>query len=259
VAGASGSAGTTGAAGAGGAAGSGPTATLIQNIQDGTIATGALVSVSNVFVTGVEVSSGSNGTTLYIQEPEGVTTATRTYPQYAGVEAFVTGSEAAGLPALATITVGDCISLTGTTSELQGAITEIVTLAALSRNADAASCGTFPTPLAVPSTLASFADLATDSSTAAGDMAGAKAEIFEDVLVTFANVQVVSTTATQFRVSTSATAVPTLLVDPFLYSFTVPPTGMTYTHVAGIYTQFGIGGNTPTFRLQPRNASDLVH
>ena len=112
----------------------------------------------------------------------------------------------------------------------------------------------------MPSTLASFADLATDTnSTTAGDTAGAKAEVFEDVLVTFSNVLVVSATATQFRVSTSATAMQTLLIDPFLYSFTVPPLAMTYTHVAGIYTQFGTGANPATFRLQPRSAADLVH
>jgi hypothetical protein len=258
AAGTSGSAGSSGAAGAGGAAGSGPAATLIQNVQDGTIATGSVVSLPNVFVTAVLVSS-SNNTTLYVQEPEGVTTTGHTYPQYAGVEVFVTNNEAGGLPALATITEGDCISLVGTTSEFNSAATEIITLTALSRVANAASCGTFPTPLAVPSTLASFADLATDtSSTTAGDQTGAKAETFEDVLVTFSNVQVVSRTATQFRVSTNAAAAQTLLVDPFLYSFTLPSLATTYTHVLGIYTQFGTAGNPSTFRLQPRSAADLV-
>jgi|HubBroStandDraft_6_1064221.scaffolds.fasta_scaffold1356293_2 hypothetical protein len=97
----------------------------------------------------------------------------------------------------------------------------------------------------------SFTDLATDTNaTTAGDTAGAKAEIFEEVLVTFSNVLVVSATGTQFRVSTNATAMQTLLIDPLLYSFTVPPLAMTYPHVAGVYTQVGIGANS---------AADLVH
>ncbi|HVV50594.1 MAG TPA: hypothetical protein VHO06_13090, partial [Polyangia bacterium] len=242
--------------GAGGAAGNG--ATLIQDVQDGTLATGSVVSLSNIFVTGREVS-GSNNVTLYVQEPQGITTAAHDYPEYAGVELFITNSQAAALAALSTIAPGDCISATGTISEFQNVVTEISNLSSLTKAATAGSCGTFPSPLSVPSTQATFADLATDTDTAAGDTAGARAEVYEDVLVSFSNVVVVSATASQFRVSASGgSTAQNLLVDPFLYSFTVPGVTTTYSRLTGVYTEFGIGGSAANFRLQPRDASDLM-
>jgi hypothetical protein len=249
AAGAAGSAG--GAGGAGGAAGSGTTA--IQRIQDGTLATGAVVSVANVFVTALDVAS-NNDVTLIVQEPEGVTTSGHTYPEYAGVRVFITAAQAPGLGALGSISPGDCISLTGTTSEFQSA-TEIVTLTALSKAAATSACGTFPTPLAVPSTEAMFTDVATDTSGTAGDQPGTKAELFESVLVSFSNVTVSSAGTTTFRVKPQGvTTTPTLLVDQFFYPFAVPAVTTTYTQLTGIYTQTG---TNPNFRLEPRGVLDL--
>jgi hypothetical protein len=228
---------------------------LVQRVQDGTVSTGSVVSLSNVFVTAVKVATNNN-VTLVVQEPEGVTSSDHVYPEYAGVTVFVTSAEAGGLGALGSISPGDCISLTGTTSEFEST-TEIVTLTALSKTGSAASCGTFPTPLAVPSTDVQDADVFTDvDGVTAGDQAGAKAEVYESVLVSFSNVSVTVASSTQFRVKpTGSPTLATMLIDPFLYTFTAPAVSMAYSHLTGIYTEFGT--SNPSFRLQPRGATDL--
>ena len=245
--GASGSAGASGAAGVGGAAGAGPTATLIQNIQDGTIAAGAVVAVSNVFVTAVEVSSGSNGTTLYVQEPEGVTTASRTYPQYAAVEVFVAGSEAAGLPALATISIGDCVSVPERRRSSRGRSpdgpphrTEQECQRLFLRDVPHPAGGSVH-----PGHLRRWPPGTNRRRRRHGgregrDFRGRAGHVRQ-------RASRLNDRRTQFRVSNSSTAgSPTLLVDPFLYSFAVPATTIrTPTWPASTPRSSESAGNAP--------------
>jgi len=97
----------------------------VQEVQDGTVATGASVAIDKVFVTAVRISNLGN-MLAFVQEPDGVTTGGHTYPQYAGVRVFFSGTELTQFPGLGAIQIGDCISLTGSTLEFMDD-TELIT------------------------------------------------------------------------------------------------------------------------------------
>ena len=242
--------------GNGGAVDAACNATLIQNIQDGTVATGTTVVVQKVFVTGVHVT-GAGNVTIWVQEPQGTTTATHTYPQYAGVSVFAPMATAAMFPDMTGIAVGDCVSVGGTTAEFNQR-TEVTTLTLFQKSTN---CGTAPSPYVVPSLATTFNDIATDTDlVTAGDQAGTQTEIFEGVLVTVDAVQALTAPdgTGDFR------AMPTggssnLLMDSFLYGSALPATaGESFTSITGIYDQFKLTTGVFDFRLMPRNAADLV-
>jgi len=84
----------------------------IQEVQDGTVATGASVSIDKVFVTAMRISNLGN-MLAFVQEPDGVTTGGHTYPQYAGVRVFFSGTELNQLPGLGAIQIRHCLPPTG--------------------------------------------------------------------------------------------------------------------------------------------------
>lgn len=232
---------------------------MIQDIQDGTIAKGSLVSLAKKFVTGARSSAGGS-LNLYVQEPSGQTTTGHTYPEYAGMNVFLSAAEVTTFGA-STIAVGDCISVSGTTGEFptsaQGDIgtTQLNTITAF---ASATGCGTAPTPLVV-----TFGDIATDTDlVAANNQPGAKAEIYEGVLVRVESVKttLVVNAANRFDVSPAAGG-STLEVDNFLYgsAFTYS-IAHEFTSITGVYSQLnrGSGSSLVVYRLSPRSAADLV-
>lgn len=232
-----------------------PTARSIQEVQDGTIATDAPVAVDKVFVTAVRFTPA--GSLLgFIQEPAGVTTGGHTYPEYAGVQLFVAPAEVAQFPGMATLQVGDCISIAGSTLEFQ-ANTEIVTPTAFTVEAPG-SCGVAPTPFVVPTGAIDFAALATDTDGAtAGDQPGAASERYEGVLVKVMAVTAptgTDPTTGEFRVVRTAGGDATLAIRKFMYidGGSVPATvGQVFTSITGIYAE------RMWFQVLPRGPADL--
>jgi hypothetical protein len=238
---------------------------MIQDVQDGTVAHGDTVTLAMKIVTGVSVNS--RGTTnLYIQEPQGQTTAGHTYPEFAGVNVFFLATEAPNFPDLQGLALGDCISVSGTLGEFPSnpsadvGTTEIATPTAFSKQT---GCGAAPTPFVV-----NFADIATTSN-----VAGPKAETYEGVLVTLQNVQVTGTAAANgknFTVSTNGTTTSTVTIDSFLlgggnFSF---PAHQSFSSITGVLSQINTGTTGQcapapaqcmvVYRISPRSSSELV-
>ena len=142
--------------------------------------------------------------------------------------------------------MGDCINVSGTTTEFNGG-TEIVSVSALSL---ASACGAMPVPAAIE-----LSSVATDTDPlTAGDTAGADAEVFEGVLVTVTQVFVASepTADGSYRVSPSDNPLLTLLVTGFLGGGAAATFGQSFVAITGVVGQYG------TFRIQPRTAADTV-
>ncbi len=218
---------------------------LIQDVEDGTVATGTAVAIQNVFVTSAHASASS--TTLTLQEPNGVTKTGVTYPAFAGVALNAKAAEVTSFN-IGTIVVGDCVSVSATTAEFHSN-TELQTITAFTKNAG--GCGTAPSPMDVDvAQMFHFADIATD---AGGMTAGAQTETFENVLLRIHNVTVTpaSSTAGFFVEPTGQVATtPNLLIDNFI---TGPITTVaSYTTITGVLEQFD------TFALYPRTTTDLV-
>jgi hypothetical protein len=226
-------------------------ATKIQDVQDGTISTGQVVTIENVFVTASHVSASGNYS-LYVQEAQGVTTAGHTYPEYAGVEVFANAMTALDLPAIVGLVPGDCVTFTGTTTEFNGG-TEVATLTAFTKSATPQNCGTMPTPFVIPGAVA-FTDICTDADgVTAGDQAGPLAETYEAVLVEVDGLTAQNMTDMNgdFRVTQGTT--DTLLIENFLYGAPIPATsGQTFTKITGILAEFN------NYRLNPRGPADIV-
>lgn len=228
----------------------------IQELQDGTVATGAPVFVDKVFVTARRLTPPGN-LLAYVQEPDGVTSGGHPYPEYAGLQLFATTAEVAQFPGLGTMQVGDCISIAGSTLEFENGNTEIVTPTAFMLE-PAGSCGTAPRPFVVPTGAIDFGALATDLDPGtAGDQAGAAAERYEGVLVTVNGVTAPAATdpATgEFRVIRTGAPGATLAIGKFVYTNfdPVPATaGQVFASITGVYAQ------RVSFQLQPRTAADL--
>ncbi len=232
-----------------------PATRSIQEIQDGTVATGTAVTVDKVFVTALRITAPGN-LLGFVQEPDGVATGGHTYPQYAGLQLFMSTLEVAQFPGLSTLQIGDCISLTASTLEFQDN-TELVTPTAFTRE-PAGACGTAPTPLVIPAGAVDFNALATDvDAVAAGDQPGASAEIYEGVLVRVTGVTApLATDATsgEFRVVKTGAGAATLVVGKFVYTDggPVPATaGQAFTSITGVFAQ------RMNFQLLPRTVPDL--
>jgi predicted extracellular nuclease len=239
--------GTSGTAGTQGGDDAGSDASVsddvpIQRIQDGTIGANAHVTLQKVFVTAAK-QQASLAYSFFVQEPQGQTSDGHNYPEFAGVGAFISPSISTLLPA-----PGDCVDVSGTVSEFQ-----LLTQVTVSSVTPASNCGSFPTPLSVPSSLANFADIATDADPAmTGDQAGALAERFEGVLVRISNVQAAVTQGGLFNIVEQANSSgPTLSVSDFYYAANLTA-GDNYTSLSGILGQFG------SYQLYPRSVADIL-
>ena len=227
----------------------------IQELQDGTVPTGAAATIDKVFVTALRITPPGN-LLAFVQEPDGVTTGGHTYPQYAGVQLFISTAEVAQFPGVEAIQIGDCITLTGNTLEFQDD-TELVTPTAFTLE-PAGSCGTAPTPLVIPTGALTFDALATDTDdVTAGDQPGASAEIYEGVLMRVTNVTAPAATdgtTGEFRVVKTAGGAGSLAIRAFVYpnAGPVPATaGQAFASITGVYAQ------RMNFQLLPRTAADL--
>ncbi|HYC54397.1 MAG TPA: hypothetical protein VEL28_05620 [Candidatus Binatia bacterium] len=231
----------------------------IQDVQDGTVATGQSVTLSDVFVTGLTVA-GNGSRTFFLQEPDGVTTAGHVYPEYAGVRAFATSATASALPDLGSLMVGDCVTLSADVTEFQGA-TVLSEITAFDVADGPSSCGgSFPTPFVISDSGTSLFDIASDTDVAtAGDQPGPKAEIFEGVLVQIAQVEVTSVEPSgDFRVARIVDPTATLLVTRLLFAFPPPVLEQTYSIITGLLTQGQVSPGVNNYRLAPRDGSDIV-
>lgn len=215
----------------------------IQDIQDGTVGAGAVATIDDVIVTVVD--AGDSGVSLFLQEPDGVTTGSHTYPEYAGMSFYVGSSFVATFPDLGTIAVGDCVTTKGEVSEREGG----TQLFFISEFAKSTGCGAAPTPVVVP-----LADIATDTDPdTANDQAGIRAEAFEGVLVEVQNVTVSAAPDTNGNFKVSAGGDETLLISDFLLTSTPNVTAsQTFASIRGVFNQyFG-------YSLQPRASTDLT-
>lgn len=225
--------------------------TEIQDIQDGGVPTMTNVRVRHVFVTGVRTAANGN-VTVWVQEPQGQTTPTHKYPEFAGVSVFATAATASQFPAFTGLAVGACVDLAGTTQEFSGR-TQVSSLTSFRLSSN---CGTMPTPFSIPTAAISFANIATDTNAFMnGDQPGTLTETYEGVLLKVTGVSNAMGSngdpMGDFRVQTGIAVNPaTLLIDKFLFGMDLP-TG-NYTQITGVYDQFG------NFRLQPRTAADLM-
>lgn len=227
----------------------------IQELQDGTVPTGAAATIDKVFVTALRITPSGN-LLAFVQEPDGVTTGGHTYPEYAGVQLFIATAEVAQFPGLEAIQIGDCITLTGSTLEFQDD-TELVTPTAFALEAPG-SCGAAPTPLVIPAGALDFDALATDTdAVTAGDQPGASAERYEGVMVRMTGVTApVGTDAIsgEFRVVKTGGGAATLAIGKFVYTDggPVPATaGQAFASITGVYAQ------RMNYQLLPRTAADL--
>jgi hypothetical protein len=229
----------------------------IQAVQDGTIGENQIVTVNNVFVTAVRVA-GNGNINAYVQEPQGQTPANHTYPEFAAVQIFATAAQAAGLPDMAGLAIGDCVSFTGTTDEFNLG-TEVLNLTAFTKVANPASCGTAPVPFVIPSAApaVTLADIATDSDpVTAGNQAGALAEAYEGVLIEIHTVQVAAAPDNFGEIPVADQANlggARVNVDDFFTAIAAAmPVGQNFSAIRGVFNQL------VTFKLQPRDANDLV-
>lgn len=215
----------------------------IQALQDGTVGVGAVATIDDVIVTVVD--AGGSGVSLFLQEPDGVTSGGHSYPQYAGIGFYVGSTFVADYPDLATIAVGDCVTTKGEVTEREGG----TQLFYISEFAKTSGCGVAPLPVVV-----ALDDIATDTDpNTANDQAGLLAEAYEGVLV-----EVVSVTATaapdtngNFKVSAGGDA--TLLISDFLLDSTPNVTAsQAFASIKGVLNQYY------GFALQPRTAADLT-
>lgn len=215
----------------------------IQDIQDGTVGVGAVATLDNVIVTVVD--AGTSGVSLFLQEPDGVTSGGHTYPEYAGIGFYVGSTFVADFPDLGSIAVGDCVTTKGEVTEREGG----TQLFFISEFAKSTGCGSAPTPAVVP-----LADIATDTDpAAANDQAGARAEMFEGVLVEVQDVTATAAPDTNGNFKVSAGGDETLLVSDFLLDSTPNVTAsQSFSSIKGVFNQF-FG-----YSLQPRSASDLT-
>ena len=235
------------------------TATLIQDVQDGTIVSGSIVTLPKKFVTGIRVSAGGS-VTLYIQEPLGVTRAKHVYPRYSGMSVFATAIEAAAHADFASLQVGDCVSATGTTGEFPSGLADVgtTTLSVPTAFAKTAGCGTAPTPTTVE-----VSEIATDTDpVTASNQPGALAEPYEGVLVKVASVTTPTAASTnRFLVTTQSASTNSLEIDSFLigsnFSYAA---NANFASITGVYSQVnrGTGNSLVVYRVTPRSIGDLA-
>ena len=222
-------------------------AVSIQDVQDGTHGPGTTVTIDSVVVTGVKVA-GSGNVTLFVQEPDGVTTAGHTYPEFAGVGLFIKSTDVATFPDVNGIAIGDCVTVTGKITEFQGQ----TQLSFITAFATSGGCGADPTPVV-------------EDVAAVGD-SGPDAEKYEGALVTVNDVTV-STASTgnsgSFEVTATGGA-DTLFISGFLLA--TPPAetvGDHFASITGVLTEFDNVTDPANpivqYNLEPRIAGDLVH
>jgi hypothetical protein len=222
----------------------GGNAVPIQRIQDGTVAAGQTATVEKVFVTAFRQTMGGE-LSFIVQEPQGDTQPPHVYPDYAGLSVFIRVDGGSATPPA----VGDCVDVTGVVEEFQGR-----TQLAGGSFAKATNCGTFPAPMEIPSLRASFADVATDSDPSAPDnQPGAKAEVFESVLVRVTAVRVLSAPTTfRFDIAQQASPSGAMLIVQGIYHSQNPPVGQDYAAITGIMSDA-----SGEYRLLPRSAADF--
>jgi len=83
----------------------------IQDVRDGSIARNTEVSLKGVFITAVSRSIA--GADYWVQEAQGVTTASHEYPQYAGMQVFIGPILAGTSFDVQRAKPGDCVDLIG--------------------------------------------------------------------------------------------------------------------------------------------------
>jgi hypothetical protein len=222
----------------------GGNAVPIQRIQDGTVAAGQTARVEKVFVTAFRQTVGGE-LSFIVQEPQGDTQPPHIYPDYAGLSVFIRVDGGSVTPPA----VGDCVDVTGLVEEFQGR-TQLTD----GSFAKATNCGTFPAPMEIPSLRASFADVATDSDSSAPDnQPGAKAEVFESVLVRVSAVRVLSAPSTfRFDIAQQASPSGAMLIVQGVYHSQNPPVGQNYAAITGIMSDA-----SGEYRLLPRSAADF--
>jgi hypothetical protein len=224
--------------------GAGNAAVSIQRIQDGTVAAGQTAKVEKVFVTVFRQTVGGE-LSFIVQEPQGDSPMQYVYPEYAGLSVFVRQDGGPITPPA----VGDCVDVTGIVEEFQGR-TQLTD----GSFAAATNCGTFPTPMEIPNLGTTFADVATDSdSSAPGNQPGARAEVYESVLVRVAAVRVVSVSSTfRFEIAEQGTPAGPWLIVQGVYHSQNPPVGQNYAAITGVMSDA-----SGEYRLLPRSAADF--
>ncbi len=216
----------------------------VQQVQDGTLALGATVTLERVFVTLVRIGSNGN-VSVAVQEPQGEDNG-HAYPEFAGIAVFIPQVAAAGLPGLSGVVVGDCVTLTGQIVEFNGD-TEISQVTAF----DATSgCGTQPSASVVL-----VSDIATDTDLfTLGNQPSFTAENFEGTLVQLQNVTA-ATSSDDFGFDvTDIDGVAIVTISDFL--LTSPPfviAGDSFSSITGVFHTFN-----NTFELQPRTESEII-
>lgn len=234
----------------------------LQNLQDGTVPTNTEVNVSKVFVTAIQQLGGGDFV-LFVQEPEGKSPPEHTYPEFAGMRVFLDdvllGREGINFSP-ETIQVNDCVAFSGVLQEFN-LVTNVENIATFF---EVGQCGAFPSPLVIPSSQASFQEIATDTNPNAGNnQPGIKAEIFESVLMQVNNVDVLPGSIANGDFLVSDGSVNNLLIDNFMFQDgndnpndgnPLPvQEGQSFSSITGIYSEIN-----NTFRLQPRFVGDLV-
>jgi len=151
--------------------------------------------------------------------------------------------------------IGDCVDIVGTVGVFAGATQVTATNLALGDD-----CGTPPAPFVVPSANppVTFADLQSQATPTGGSAPGPKTAQFEDVLVSFENVKIMtlpdpSMNETFHFAPQGASTGPVVSTSNFLVSPPALAVGMNLRAITGVYP--AVSGNRI---LNPRIAGDYT-
>ncbi|HEV8325471.1 MAG TPA: lamin tail domain-containing protein [Myxococcota bacterium] len=210
----------------------------IRDVQDPALRAAAMlvpdssiVTINDVIVTAVETTPAGARKSFFIQEQTGA-------PEYSGVFVFVPTS-AVGMW---NVEIGDVINITAEFTEFDGGVgPETVTELDFVSDVTIVSSGNaLPAPVMVDP-----ADVATG---------GALSEQFEGVLVQVIDVSVVALDA-MFGVFILNDPMFGLQVDDFLFAYTLPTVGTTFSSITGVMT---FNAFAQLAQLLPRDLADMV-
>jgi hypothetical protein len=214
----------------------------IQDLKDGTVATGSSVAVKDVLVTGVRQEFDS--VHVILQEPQGETSAAHSYPDFAGIAVFISAGDVDNFPLFDEVAANDCVSIAGQVN--QGLVRQIQvdTIAAFARST---GCGDEPTPV----TLA-LADVATDSDLASvGDQPGPLLATYDAVVVRVEDVRTTFTFTPDTR-AVDAEGLNLIISFVFIDTPSVITTEQDFASITGVLSQ-GVSA-----ALLPRTTADIV-
>jgi hypothetical protein len=231
----------------------------VQDVRDGSIPRNTEVTLKGVFVTAVSRSIA--GADFWVQEAQGVTTASHDYPQYAGMQVFIGPILAGTSFDVQRAKPGDCIDLTGPVGMEEnfpelGDVDQFVPR-------DAASCGTPPEPLVIDTDEA-FAGIATDADPQTdGAQPGANTASMNGLLMavpavtaTFVGSLSLSIPGVGMRVQRPGSDVMLVVFPPLASSFSSPTQGQTVS-VTGVFSNAAYLSNGSA-GLVPRTIDDIV-